>query len=700
MKREHWLACALSAVLSFCICFAGVMCLQSAFALEGNRAHIALGCAAGAVIFSLGFTLKWWYVSLVPILSAAGLLWYQGRLAASVRWLLYRVSSIYDLGYHCGVLCGGENAPETGDATLALCLIGCLVCFVCSWVICRRKPAIFAVLAGLLPLAACFAVIDTVPEIAYLFLLLAGLSVLVISQLTRNKDRRQGNRLTLLVIVPVVLAMAVLFWAVPRDTYRGQDRVERLVQRVQSWFEGKADQGPIGTSTAVKESVELDRMGRLTQTRTPVMTVSADSHSSATQDLTGTFYLRQQGFQTYSGTSWSNEGGNDIYEWIQWEQLQKSADVTITTRNQHFMKFVPYYAKHLIHTAEGFYTAEDVTVNFMGFTENLEKEYGYTFYVYQLKENAATTAVASEEGYRVELPVGSYLPDAVSLPAETASWAEDVVAPLIADQHTVKDRAEAIGTYVSNLARYDRNTTRMAAGETDFAWWFVTEAETGYCVHYATTAAVLLRAAGIHAQYVEGYVVRLPQDGTAVTVYEDQAHAWVEYYDPAVGWRILECTPPEGVPTYIQAGQNQLPTEPQDPLQPPEQTGPEQQPQQEQTKTAWKGWYWILALVTAAAAIFAQWRLRLLLRRRRLTKGGANQRAVQLWLEVARCSRRLKKRPAPELCALAQKAKFSQHKLSAEELAKLTRALADCHRTLRAKPWYLQPVYTLILAIY
>lgn len=700
MKRNAWLTCLVSMVLSFCISFAGVMCLQSAFALQVNISQLVLGCVISAVVFSVGFTVKWWYASLVPVLAAAGWLWYKGKLLPSVEALVYQLSAVYNNAYGSGVVYWSETAPQGADTTLALCLMGCIVAFVCAWVICRRKTAFFALLTAALPVTACFVVTDTVPAPKYLYWLFAGVTLLLLSQLTRRKDPKKGNLLTVLAAVPVVLAVAVLFWSVPQDTYRGQERAEQIMQNVQSWVEDLGEQGPAGTSTAVQQTVELDKKGRLVQTHTPVMTVSARSNLSSEQDKTETLYLRQQGFQTYDGTSWSNEWGNDIYGWIRWDQMEQTAQVMVTTRDQHLMKFVPYYAKNLIDPAEGPNTQEDVVINFMGFAENLQSEYGYTFYLYQLKEGAGSNAIDQEDGFHIEFPIGIPSPDAIALPGKTVEWAEDVVAPLIADRHTVQDRAEAIGAYVRGLARYDKNTARMPAGETDFARWFVEEAESGYCVHYATTAAVLLRAAGIQAQYVEGYVTRVDLYGTAATVYEDQAHAWVEYYDPAVGWRVLEATPSEGVPTHIRVPQGQTPNSPQEPLTPPEQNTPQQNPQQGQTKSLWKGWFWILGALALVMAVILQWQLRLRHLRRRLSRGTANQQAVQLWREIARLSKLRKRRPRQALYDLAQKAKFSQHALTEEELQQLQTALEDCRKALKAGPWYAQPVYTVILAIY
>ena len=61
------------------------------------------------------------------------------------------------------------------------------------------------------------------------------------------------------------------------------------------------------------------------------------------------------------------------------------------------------------------------------------------------------------------------------------------------------EKAEKIGDYVRASARYDLNPSRIGEGETDFALWFLEDAAAGYCVHFATAAAVLLRAAVIEA---------------------------------------------------------------------------------------------------------------------------------------------------------------------------------------------------------
>jgi hypothetical protein len=80
----------------------------------------------------------------------------------------------------------------------------------------------------------------------------------------------------------------------------------------------------------------------------------------------------------------------------------------------------------------------------------------------------------------------------------------------------------------------------------DFVEYFLTENHKGYCVHFATAVAALLRSAGIPARYVEGFVVS-PDDPKAkdgfTELTDNRAHAWAEIYVNGEGWIPVESTP-------------------------------------------------------------------------------------------------------------------------------------------------------------
>ncbi|SFR54550.1 transglutaminase-like domain-containing protein [Anaeromicropila populeti] len=109
--------------------------------------------------------------------------------------------------------------------------------------------------------------------------------------------------------------------------------------------------------------------------------------------------------------------------------------------------------------------------------------------------------------------------------------------------------------------------------KSDAVIYFLTKSRKGFCVHFASSATLLLRAMGIPARYVEGYTIPyskvLDSDLVAGEKYEDwfsgntelgktavvevdvndsYAHAWVEVFQEDFGWVPVDFTPPgEGI---------------------------------------------------------------------------------------------------------------------------------------------------------
>ena len=77
--------------------------------------------------------------------------------------------------------------------------------------------------------------------------------------------------------------------------------------------------------------------------------------------------------------------------------------------------------------------------------------------------------------------------------------------------------------------------------------YFLGVSKTGYCMHYASAATMILREMGVPARYVSGYIVHT-EDFTAAdgaykaTVLDSQAHAWVEIFLDEIGWVPVEMT--------------------------------------------------------------------------------------------------------------------------------------------------------------
>ncbi|QWT54081.1 transglutaminase-like domain-containing protein [Eubacterium sp. MSJ-33] len=127
---------------------------------------------------------------------------------------------------------------------------------------------------------------------------------------------------------------------------------------------------------------------------------------------------------------------------------------------------------------------------------------------------------------------------------------------------------------IASLKKYfdDNYPYTIRPGKTpkkkDFINYFLTENKKGYCSYFASAAVLIFRYMGIPTRYVEGYAIDYEQilsgelvDGADYADYYDgyseigetayvqvnvtdaDAHAWVEVYDPVIGWYPVDVTP-------------------------------------------------------------------------------------------------------------------------------------------------------------
>ena len=64
----------------------------------------------------------------------------------------------------------------------------------------------------------------------------------------------------------------------------------------------------------------------------------------------------------------------------------------------------------------------------------------------------------------------------------------------------------------------------------------------GYCLHYASTMAILLREQGIPTRLAEGFLPGTRDGNGREVILSDAAHAWVEVYFPGYGWVTFDPT--------------------------------------------------------------------------------------------------------------------------------------------------------------
>ncbi|MEM6733619.1 MAG: transglutaminase-like domain-containing protein, partial [Myxococcota bacterium] len=74
---------------------------------------------------------------------------------------------------------------------------------------------------------------------------------------------------------------------------------------------------------------------------------------------------------------------------------------------------------------------------------------------------------------------------------------------------------------------------------------FVLDHRAGHCEHFATAFATMLRAVGVPSRVVGGFQGGVWDESSDTVVFGlNNAHAWVEWYQPGRGWVLDDATPP------------------------------------------------------------------------------------------------------------------------------------------------------------
>ena len=713
MKHEKWLSFLMGATLAFAGSVAGVGCVITAFGIGWLMSFpvvislLAFWSVAVAAILMLKHGGKW-----LALLSAAlaAVLLHREDILLQVESFLNKISLVYNAAYGWGMIQWSESIQPDMPVNWALFFLGGLSATGICLTVSRRKWLAVGLVAGLLPLFLCCVVTDTVPAEGYLFLLISVLILMTLPHLAGRIRKENGIRLTAMLLIPVMLAMAVLFGQVKPENYEKQSAklqqtVTAIMQKLPFIGSGPGVNVGISVGGISVDRVDLTGVGPQIRQNYAVMDVVAP--------VTRTLYLRGQALDVYDGTSWSlGPGGDQVDPFWPHRGFTHYGTVEIVTRTPLPMKYLPYYSSDPWKMQTGGIAAQQK----LGILEN-----EYSSELYLPSEGASL--------YSGKIFLNNQADNYLTLPEGTRLRAQALLERILTDEVTMAEKAETIRYYVENTAKYDLDTQRMPAGEEDFALWFLTESDTGYCIHFASAAAVLLRAAGIPARYVTGYTINATR-GRRVTVTAEQAHAWVEYLDEDYSWKVLEATPvdpdnaqPRPTVPHITEEVTRPTEETTVPTQPSDVTQATTQPTENTTQATENTtqptgdttpqtteketdltWLWVALKIvgwTALVVVLAvvQYVLRLRYRRKRMYTGGANRQAIYRWRYGKRLSKCLRCAMPKRLNFLADKAAYSQYRLTGSELGEFDAWLDDRHKALRNWPLLPRILVKLIFAI-
>ncbi len=667
----NWRSFFLSWFYAALLSGAALSCPATAFEISVSLPVLWLVCAAASGLFALLWHLPAQGLTLsCAALAYGAALWrFRQPVAEGFSAAVEAVTGLYARAYPGLQAISLLPEAASADATLCFAALAIPLAALLLWTITRQTPVWLTLLLCAPWLGMCMVVVDQLPALWALLLLLSGCLLLALTRDSRRTDLRAGGRLTAVLILPVLLLTAGLAWLQPPQDYVRADWPDALRERINRQItalsgmefdpggalQWQTETAPEQLWTAEHDQVDLSRLGERRNSGITVLELYGET--------TGRVYLRGASLTEYSGNAWHAAALSTPTDPL--EQGQAAAQsLRIRTRRLQPLLYTPYYPVEVGGSwlnDEYYYNTDGLTDYSVGYRPDPIQEPGdgnyrglvYTAYC-QLPEATAEAllAIAEEAGL-------------TALPVEA--------------------QPDAVADFVRGAARYSLSPEPMPAGA-DFPVWFLTGAEEGYCVHFATATATMLRALGIPARYVTGFMANARADRW-VEVTDRDAHAWVEYWRDDLGWVPLESTPGDSRSsgTLIE-----LPDEPEPPDEPtvpdeptpapePDPPAPEQKPEQPERPAqpdnpagiqpdrsrARLGWV-LIALAVLAALVGSRW-LRLWLRQRQ-RRGTANEQALVLWRQMERLARHAGLKLPQRLETLARKARFSQHQLSSDEL--------------------------------
>lgn len=644
-----------------------ILCYASAFSVKLEASVMIMA----AVLFSIVFSLLSAFVknnlkyalcmTVIAFVAFLVFVFANERIFAQANYAINKLLEQYSV--YLSVYSNIKFASYiANNATGFFVLLSLILNGLFSFLISRIKSIKIAGLLSIALLVPCFVLVNTLPDLVPLLIIFTVLFALYFSSQTRQLNYAHSGVITAVYAVILAVLITVLAVINPVADYERPKWQDNMLNTVQTLTGMKTYNGSGKISSALAEvgnnvssEVDFSNAGALKQTGTKVMTVVTD--------LNGRIYLKGMSYANYENNKWSvltdeqaNDYPQDFQAFIMTANYQERSTVTIDTVNKESIVYTPYYLASINDT---FSPVCDVLVS------NSDKATNYSMSVMPFSESELDNFSMdfSSQVYDYDNFVKNYY---LKLPYDTKLAMLKIAEENNLTGVSTQNIPQAVKQFVSHSASYSLNTQKVPDGR-DVAEWFLNDAETGYCMHFANAAAVMLRALGVPARYVTGYCADVV-DGKAI-VTSDNAHAWVEYYDSSIGWIPLDATSSDfEVPQATESVQTTTQAQTTSPTVQPTTQAQTTKPVKTEVKAkiSTPAIIVIIILLIIALAI-----LRIILiryyRKYSFTHKDYKSRVICIYRYLNKLSIHAKVRIPKKIENICTKAKFSTHNISDEE---------------------------------
>ncbi len=397
------------------------------------------------------------------------------------------------------------------------------------------------------------------PKTAPCIVAATGILLLILAHAMRNKELHVTGKMLMILALPVLLFTILIGVIFPESKYDKYElatdflsKAQEMAENVSSSLSEKFDVAINGVSnpkfakdasflfSLAPSSTNLKNVGPFDPNEEAVLKIkrllNSDYDGTINTNEATSLYLKIESLDEYKdnmlrSTKIKTQVYKDGYDPSSEEAPFK---VRIEALDNKWVDIVPYYTD--------FYVAGNKkyqTVNAYNTTKDGASIYAYST-VPVKTGNIYTEEYLEDYVYGTNLKVPKATEMAIISSGDLPDWYMDVYHGYVS--MTDAEKVRRVTSYVSTLHPYSKDTD-YPPKDVDFVAWFISDAETGICVHYAATTVILLRMIGVPARYVRGYVDSMAYPNTENLIYSTQAHAWFEFFEPEYGWIMGDSTP-------------------------------------------------------------------------------------------------------------------------------------------------------------
>ena len=667
-------------------------CIASSFNIVVNAFALNISTVIFSLVISILSALEinakkfWLSVAAISAVFFWTLMFISDTILSQLSYALSKILGVYSqyMPVAQGVKIGGTVSYE---ATVLFVFLSAFLSAVFSVFLIKIKLIFPVSLISIIILVPSFILVNTLPSILSLFTVIAVLFTLFITSNFHRYNHAQSGAATAVISLITLAVLLIVYVFNPMDGYERQQWQDDMLDNAKNFAKSIVNKNNnkllnnFSFLNNIFDDIQyLSEIGPQEMTGVKVLKLKTG--------FDGDIYLKGMAYADYNDNKWSVLSDSQASSFplnampftMTKNILQGSTEISIITNYNQKYLFTPYFLSSLPENSS---VKGDVCIT------NESNSLKYTLNYIPFNKNQIFYCDSEDNEKYKNFVYNTYL----QLPEDTKTQLLKIAEQNgLTNLDNKKYIPESVKNFVSQNGYYSLDTPAMPDGA-DFPIWFLNESDKGYCVHYATAAATMLRALGVPARYVTGYYVTA-HSGQWTTVTSDNAHAWVEYYDENIGWIPLEATPPsfsaaqstsstENNATQITTAETQtaqadvqiFSTQSTASTQSAVRETISEKPAQNKKGSAFDSWQIIILITILIAAAILTFELRrsiiLNIRTKHFSKGHNNKRAVYIYRYIEILRKYSHVPVTKEIENIAAKAKFSNHTVDDDEIKKL-----------------------------